>query len=141
MDSSYLISNKKAYICSLASNCWALLFRAEFLTLKIDYIMAAFGEFKPILGEIARYLRIISNAQCGTATSTTITSAGTGDVPAGFDSISIIATTAPTVVTLSDGSTYTFDVVGEIIAQAASNGEKLPAYTLTSGTIKWIGTK
>lgn len=102
--------------------------------------MAAFGEFKPILGEIARYLRIISNAQCGTP-SKAITSTGVGDVPAGFSSVSILATTVPATVTFSDGSVYTFDVVGEIVSQSASNGGTLPAYILTSGTVKWIAVK
>lgn len=102
--------------------------------------MAAFGEFKPVLGEMARYLRIISNAQCGT-TSPTTTSTGVGDIPAGFNSISILATTVPATVTFSDGSVYTFDVVGEIISQAAAAGGTLPAYILTSGAIKWIGIK
>ena len=102
--------------------------------------MAAFGEFKPVLGEIARHLRIISNAQCGTP-SNAITSTGVGDVPAGFSSVSILATTVPATIDFSDGSTYTFDVVGEIISQAASQGGTLPAYVLTSGAIKWIAIK
>lgn len=102
--------------------------------------MAAYGEFKPILGEIARYLRIISNAQCGTP-ATAITSAGTGSIPAGYNSVSIVASTVPAVITFSDGSTYTFTVVGESIVQTAAQGGQLPAYTLTSGTIKWIGVK
>lgn len=102
--------------------------------------MANFGDFKPILGEIARYLRIISNAQCGTP-STAITSAGTGNIPAGYNSISITAITVPVTLTLSDGSTYTFAAVGETIVQAAAQGGTLPAYTLSGGTWKWIGVK
>lgn len=103
--------------------------------------MAAFGEFKPVLGEIARSLRILVNSTCGSTISTATTSTGTGDIPAGFKSISIVATSAPTEVTFSDGSVYTFDSIGEIVAQASESNQVLPAYTLTSGTIKWIGTK
>lgn len=102
--------------------------------------MAAYGEFKPILGEIARYLRIISNAQCGTP-STAITSAGTGQIPAGFNSVSIVATTVPVTLTMSDGSTYIFTTAGESIVQTAATGGTLPAYTLVGGTWKWIGVK
>lgn len=102
--------------------------------------MASYGELKPVLMEQARYLRLISNALCGTP-STAITSAGTGNIPAGFSSISITATTAPATLTFSDGSTYTFDTVGETISQSASEGGKLPAYTLTAGAVKWISVK
>lgn len=100
--------------------------------------MAAYGEFKPILGEIARYLRIMSNAQCGTP-STAITSAGTGQIPAGFNSVSIVATSVPITLTMSDGSTYIFTTVGESIVQTAAIGGSLPAYALSGGTWKWIG--
>lgn len=102
--------------------------------------MANFGDFKPVLGEMARSLRIISNAQCG-AKSPAITSTGTGSIPAGYNSISIIATTVPATITMSDGSIFTFDIVGESIVQSAAEGGSLPAYILSSGTIKWIGVK
>lgn len=100
----------------------------------------AYGEFKPVLGEIARSLRLIANAQCGTA-SPAITSAGTGNVPAGFNSVSITALTVPVTLTLSDSSTYTFTVVGETIVQSAAEGGSLPAYALSGGTWKWIAVK
>jgi hypothetical protein len=100
----------------------------------------AFGDFKPYLNEIARSLRLISSAQCG-AKSPSTTSAGTGNVPAGYNSVSITATTVPVTLTLSDASTYTFTLIGETIAQAAAEGGTLPAYTLSGGTWKWIGVK
>jgi hypothetical protein len=102
--------------------------------------MAAFGEFRPILGEMARYLRIISNAQCGTPSQITLTG-GTGNIPAGFNSISIVATTVPATLTYADGSTYTLSVVGESIKLSASEGGTLPAITVTAGAIKWTGIK
>jgi len=102
--------------------------------------MASYGELKPVLTEQARYLRLIANAQCGSKSPAT-TSAGTGNIPAGYNSISIVATTVPATVTFSDGSTFTFDVIGESIVQTAAEGGTLPAYTLTAGAVKWIGTK
>ena len=102
--------------------------------------MAAFGEFKPILGEIARYLRIISNAQCGTP-STAITSAGTGNIPAGFSSVTITATTAPATITFANGTTYSLTTVGESIPISATVGGTLPAFTISGGAVKWIGIK
>jgi len=100
----------------------------------------AFGDYKPYLGEIARNTRITANALCGTP-STAITSAGTGNIPAGYKSISIVAVTVPITMTLSDGSTYTFTTVGETVVQASAEGGSLPAYTLSGGTWKWIGVK
>lgn len=102
--------------------------------------MAAFGEFKPILGEIARYLRIISNAQCGTPSQAAATG-GTGDVPAGFNTISIAATTAPATITFINGTTYTLDTVGETIKFSAAEGGTLQAFDITAGAVKWIGIK
>lgn len=104
--------------------------------------MAAFGELKPHLNEIARLLRTLVNTQCaGVSPSPAITSAGTGNIPSGFKSISIVAETVPSTLTLSDGTTYTFTTVGETIVQAASDGGTLPAYTLSGGTWKWLGVK
>lgn len=101
-----------------------------------------FGEIKPSLNEIASLLRRLVNTQCAAVSpSPAITSAGTGDVPLGFKSVSIVATTVPAVITFGDGSTYTFDVVGETLVNAASDGGVLPAYTVTSGAVKWMGLK
>lgn len=98
------------------------------------------GELKPYLGEIARYLRIISNAQCGTPSQAILTG-GTGDIPAGFNSVGIVATTVPATITFVNGSTYTFDVVGESTKISAAEGGTLPIITLTAGAIKWTGIK
>jgi hypothetical protein len=100
----------------------------------------AFGDYKPYLGEIARNTRITANALCG-ATSPAILSAGTGNIPVGFNSITITATTAPATLTFEDGTTYTLSTVGESLSLSASEGGKLPAFTVTAGAVKWIGTK
>lgn len=102
--------------------------------------MAAYGEFKPILGEIARYLRIISNAQCGTPSQAILTG-GTGNIPVGFNSIDIVATTVPATITFADSTTYTFDTVGESTKISAAIGGILPPITLSAGAIKWTGIK
>lgn len=105
--------------------------------------MANYFEFKPILGEIARYLRILTTKDC--CNTPPVTSAGTGNVPAGFKSVAIVKTSTSadsTIITLSDGSTYTMTEQGEVFSDAALDGQTLPAYTITgAGTIKWHGIK
>jgi hypothetical protein len=74
-----------------------------------------------------------------------ITSAGTGNVPAGFKSVAIVKTSPDTdtvTVTLSDGTTYIMTEKGETITDAADEGTKLPAYGFSgAGTVKWHGIK
>jgi hypothetical protein len=101
-----------------------------------------FGEIKPSLNEIAHLLRVLVKTQCSAVSpSPAITSGGTGNIPSGYKSVSIVATTVPVTVTFSDGSTYTFTIIGESIEHAASEGGVLPAYTFSGGTIKWTGVK
>lgn len=102
--------------------------------------MAVIGELRPFFGEIARLLRQIAGSTCsGTATTT----AGTGSIPAGFKSVSIVKTSSnldTVTLTLSDTSVYTMVELGEVFVDA-SNGT-LPAYTKGgAGTIKWHGIK
>ena len=71
------------------------------------------------------------------------TSAGVNiPVPAGFKTVSIALLTGNINVTMSDGSTYPMDVVGESLVQVANGDSILPAYTITgTGTYKWSGIK
>jgi len=67
-------------------------------------------------------------------------------VPAGLTSVAIVKTnsTGTVNVTMSDASIYPLTQQGEGIADDASNGTVLPAYTIASsdgGTWKWHGIK
>ena len=100
--------------------------------------MALIGELKPFLNEIARYLRIISNAQCTNSS----TSAGENtSIPANFKSVAIIKTnsTGTVDIEMSDGSVYTLTEEGEGITDEAGS---LPAYNISTsdgGEWKWHG--
>jgi hypothetical protein len=100
--------------------------------------MALYSEFRPVLSEIARYLRFLIGGN-------NITSAGTGSIPAGFKSISIIKTSTnadSVTLTLLDGTVYTMTELGEGFSDSASAGSLLPPYTKGgAGTIKWHGIK
>jgi len=100
----------------------------------------AFGDYKPYLGEIARNTRITANALCGANSPATL-SAGTGNIPTGFNSINITATTAPATLTFADGTTYSLATVGETLPLSAAEGGKLPAITVSAGAVKWVGLK
>lgn len=73
------------------------------------------------------------------------TSAGTGTIPAGFKSISIVKTSTnidSVTITLSDSSVYTMTEQGEVFVDAASEGNTLPTYIIAgAGIIKWHGVK
>lgn len=103
--------------------------------------MAAFGEFKPSLNEIARLLRILVKTTCESTAPVTTSADVDTNVPAGFKSISIVATSVPITMTMSDGSEYEFTVVGETFVDAATAGGVLPAYELSGGSWKWHGIK
>lgn len=83
---------------------------------------------------------------CGVC-SDTITSAGINNsIPAKFKSIAIVKTndTGNVIITLSDSSTYSLDILGETFIDAATPNGKLPAYVITTsngGTWKWHGIK
>lgn len=108
--------------------------------------MANFGDFRPTLKYITDLLnRIDRNTGCVTCTNN-ITTAGTGSIPAGLKSVSIVKTSSggTVTITLSDGSTYALTVQGEGISDAATPNSKLPAYAIVTGdaaTWKWHGLK
>lgn len=76
---------------------------------------------------------------------TQITSAGTGSIPAGFKSISLVKTSSnadTVIITLSDTSTFTMTELGEVFGDSSTDGNLLPAYTISGvGTFKWHGVK
>jgi hypothetical protein len=112
--------------------------------------MANFGDFRgsydkmiSLLKQIARSLQCIACENTGTLTAQT-SSAGTGDIDAGFKSIAIVKTndTGTVTITLSDSSVYTLTEEGEGFSDASSPGFSLPAYDISSadgGTWKWHG--
>jgi hypothetical protein len=109
------------------------------LNFKVENIMALFVEFKPILGEIAKYLRILATRDC-----CNIPVAGTSSVPAGLKTVSITKTSPNTdtvTITFPDGVTYDMTQPGEVFTHSADGG-RLPAYTVSgTGTVKWHGIK
>lgn len=81
-----------------------------------------------------------------TTPTVAITSAGTtSPIPAGFKSIAIVKTSVSTdsfVIAMSDASTYTMTLQGEVFGDSAGDNQTLPAYTITgTGTYKWHGIK
>jgi hypothetical protein len=102
--------------------------------------MAAFGEFKPVLGEIARYLRMLATRPC----CKPVTTAGVGSIPEGLRSVTITKTSAntdTTTITLSDASTYALTAQGEVYTIHGINDGVLPKFTIAGGTWKWYGVK
>lgn len=91
--------------------------------------------------ELGAYLQ----TQVAKACQPTVTSAGLGNVPFGFRSLAIVKTSPNTdtvTITLSDGTTYQMKEYGEIFADAADDGRRLPAYVIAGpGTWKWHGIR
>jgi hypothetical protein len=104
--------------------------------------MALFSEFKPALSEIARYLRMIATKP-GCIPTTTAGTAGT--IPEGFQTVTIVKTSAntdTTTITMKDGTTYPLTEKGEVFTDTTTiEGGRLPKYTIAGGTFKWHGTK
>lgn len=102
-----------------------------------------FGDLKPVLGEIIRLLKSVDRHTDNNACCVADTSAGTGDVPAGFRDLTITQTASGTVViTMSDGTIYTLSAVGQSYVAQAPIFKNLPAYTIiaTAGaTWQWNG--
>jgi hypothetical protein len=98
------------------------------------------GDFLLVLDQIARNTRITANTLCGTPSLASITG-GTGNIPYGFNSVSITATTVPATITFADATTYTLSTVGETLPISAAEGGRLPAFTISAGAVKWIGIK
>lgn len=103
--------------------------------------MAAFGEFKPILGEIARYLRILATRPCCAPVTTSGVSTS---IPAGMRSVTITKTSAntdTTNITLSDGSVYPLVQQFETYTIHGINDGVLPKFAIAGGVWKWFGVK
>lgn len=92
--------------------------------------------------ELGQYLAM----QVAKACQPTITTGGSNtNVPSGLRSVAIVKTSANTdtvTITLSDGSTYEMKEGGEIFADSADEGRRLPDYIIAGpGTWKWHGIK
>lgn len=96
-----------------------------------------FGNLRPSMDKLISLLKRIEH---NTETKEFSTSAGTGNIPAGFKSVSITNNhaTDDVTITLSDASTYVLKV-GETFTDVAKG--KLPAYTIAGGSHKWHGIK
>lgn len=105
--------------------------------------MAESERVQSALSGILTKLKEISNNTRSSACCTATTSAGTGDIPAGFASVSIAQTgTGDVAITMSDATVYTMTAEGEVFVQSAPTNKTLPAYTIAgSSTWKWVGIK
>lgn len=108
--------------------------------------MALLGDLQPYFLDFKRLLKSIADTNCRMvgegAPITNSTSAGTGNIPAGFSSMSIVLLSGSIDVDMSDGSVYPMTTIGESLVQASTTGGSLPAYTITgTGTWKWVGVK
>lgn len=115
--------------------------------------MAEYGDLRGPLDKMIQMLKAIErHTRCtscggngGSIGDAAITTAGTGDVPAGLRSFSIVKTSPNTdtvTITLSDGSTYVMVEPGEVFVDAATPGGLLPDYTIAGpGVWKWHGIK
>jgi hypothetical protein len=109
--------------------------------------MANFGDFKGVFNTIISYLKSIDRSlrclSCGGDAAVATSGVSGSSIPAGLSSFALVKTSASgdTVdILLSDGSTYSLTEQGEVFADSASNGGKLPAYTISgAGTYKWHG--
>jgi hypothetical protein len=97
--------------------------------------MALFVEFKPILGEIAKYLRIIANKH-----SHVPPTSGTGaTIAAGFSTVKIVKTIASgtVTITLPSGSTYVLTRDGEEFFVENGPFGAFSIVGASGGTWKW----
>lgn len=95
--------------------------------------MALYSEFRPTLGEIAKYLRHIAGSS--SCRSVTPSAGTTSPIPAGFNNL-VITASAATTLTFPDSSTYVM-AVNEVVRL---EGGTLPQIT-AAGTFKWYGIK
>jgi len=107
-----------------------------------------FGDLRPSLKYITDLLkRIDRNTNCAACGNGAVgTTAGTGDVPAGLRSFSLVKTSGSgsVTITMSDSTTYSLTEQGEVFIEAASAGGKLPDYAVVGSggaTWKWHGIK
>lgn len=106
-----------------------------------------FGDIRGPLDKMIQLLKEIGRNTSQSACCTATTSAGTGDIPAGFKTVSIMKTDAGAGVvniTLSDGSVFPLTIQGEVFVDASSDKFVLPSYTISStlgATWIWHGIK
>jgi hypothetical protein len=91
--------------------------------------MALFSEFRPVLSEIARYLRLLSNNVCKTLSPTAGTS---GSITTGYTCIKIIKTNGigTVTITLPDTTVYSLTSLGDDFSVC---GGTLGAFSISSG--------
>lgn len=99
------------------------------------------GDAQPYFLQFRRLLESINGSLCTASTTPATISGGTGNIPAGFKTVTIVATTAPATITFPDSSTYSLATVGETLTLTAPNGTILPALTISVGAVKWVGSK
>lgn len=109
--------------------------------------MAEYGDLRGPFEKMIQLLKSIErHTRCNSCGGDPlISTAGTGDVPAGLKSFAIVKTSSNSDivnVTLSDGSIYQMIELGEVFIESANNGGVLPDYTIAGpGTWKWHGLK
>lgn len=101
-----------------------------------------FFQIKGHLEAILKYLKAIDrNTLCSACVGTNLSTAGTGDIPAGLNSFTITKTSSDSdtvTITLPDGSIYILNNPGETFSE--SSAKELPAYNIAGpGTWKWYG--
>lgn len=95
-----------------------------------------YGDIAPLIKDAISYLKGIEKFVDPNACCVSTVSGGTGNVPAGFKSVTINGTD---VITFPDGSTFTL-ISGVPFTLTAPSGQSLPALTLSdSGT--WYAIK
>ena len=101
-----------------------------------------YGDARDKYNEMIRLLASIDRHTDNNACCTAVTSAGqNSDVPSGFRNLTIVQTAAGIItITMSDGSTYTLNAVGQQYVISAPIFKNLPAYTISAsggGTWQW----
>ena len=106
-----------------------------------------FGDIRGSLDKMIQLLKGIDRNTNQSSCCIATTSAGTGSIPEGFKTVSIMKNdTGIGVVniTLSDGSVFPLTAQGEVFVDASSDKFVLPAYNISStlsATWVWHGIK
>lgn len=92
--------------------------------------------------DIVKYLRILANKACCSASGNTTSAGINTSIPDNFKSVAITKTNniGTVNILLSDGSTYPLTELGEVFYDAASPASFLPEYVISTssgGTWKW----
>lgn len=100
-----------------------------------------FGDLNPVLGRIITLLKEIARYTNPAACScVATTSAGAGNVAAGFKDVTFVQVSGSPIITFPDASTYTL-AAGEHLRIVAPAQTKLGAFTIAGGTHQWVGVK